>query len=341
MISAANVFRRSSVVLNTMNKRYQTTVCIAFWLIILGAGRLSARGYAVAPAETDPAIRSAQYDHYAVINPWAARRGVLFLFFPGTKSHAMNYKMICETAADRGFHAISLQYVNDVSVNIKCGKSRNAECHENMRREILFGADFSPHVNVSRPNSAENRLVKLLRYLADRYPLDGWDQYLTAGDVPRWSRILVAGHSQGGGHAALLGKYYSTAGVIKFSSMDYSVINDKAVAWIGKRGNTRTEKFFAVAHTMDETMPIASMRKYWNAFGFREVGPVINIDVTGFPYANSNTLITSIKPAKPPGKDKSVYHNMLCMDADTPLLKDGKPALYDLWVYLLNAPFEK
>jgi len=324
----------------TMLIRPQTTVCIAFWLLILGAVPVSARGYVVSPAETDRAIRSALSDHYAVVNPWVARRGVLFLFFPGTNSRAMNYKMLCETAADRGFHAISLQYVNDVSVYNKCAKSRNLECYENMRREVLFGADFSPHVGVSRPNSAENRLVKLLRYLADQYPLDGWEQYLTAGDVPRWSRILVAGHSQGGGHAALLGKYYSTAGVIMFASMDYSYMHDRAGQWVEKRGNTRIEKFFAVAHTLDEVMPITAVRKYWNAFGFKNVGPVINIDDVGFPYANSNTLITSMKSAKQ-DKDRYVYHNMLCMDADTPLLKDGKPALYDLWVYLLNAPFER
>jgi hypothetical protein len=299
-----------------------------------------AGGYAVSPAETDPTIRSALYDHYAVNNPWVARRDALFLFFPGTMSRAANYKLLCETAADLGFHAISLQYVNDVSVNNKCAKSRNLECYENMRREILFGSDFSPHVNVSRPNSAENRLVKLLRYLAAQYPLDGWDQYLTAGDVPRWSKILVAGHSQGGGHAAMIGKYYSTAGVLMFASMDYSFMHDKVPSWVDRRSNTRLEKFFAVAHTMDQTMPIAAMRKYWNAFGFRDIAPVINIDDIGFPYANSNTLITSIIPTRT-SKDKSSYHNALCMDADTPLLKDGMPVLYGLWVYLLNAPFER
>jgi hypothetical protein len=324
----------------TMIKNSRITVCIALSLLLFGAGRASARGYVISPAETDPAIRSALHDHYAVSNPWVARRGTLFLFFPGTMSRAMNYKMLCEAAADRGFHAISLQYVNDVSVNDKCAKSRNLECYENVRREVLFGADFSPHVKVSRSNSAENRLVKLLRYLADRYPLDGWEQYLTAGDVPRWSRILVAGHSQGGGHAAMLGKYYSTAGVIMFASMDYSYAYDKAGSWVGNHGNTRLEKFFAVAHTQDETMPITAMRKYWNAFGFRNIAPVINIDDVGFPYANSNTLITSIKPANP-GKGNAAYHNLLCMDADTPLMKDGTPALYDLWIYLLNAPFER
>jgi hypothetical protein len=300
----------------------------------------TARGYSIAPVETDPAITSERFEHFVVNNPWVVQRGVLFLFFPGTHSRATNYKMLCETAADQGFHAISLQYANDESVNEKCASGRDLECYENMRREILFGSDFSPHVSVDRSNSAENRLVKLLHYLAVRYPMDGWEQYLAAHDVPRWTKILLAGHSQGGGHAAMLGKYYSTAGVVMFSSMDYSPSKDQAGAWIHNNSNTRIEKFFAAAHTLDVTMPIAPMRKYWNWFGFRELGPVINIDNVGSPYANSNTLITSIKPAKL-DKYKSNYHNALCMDADTPVTREGVPMLRDLWLYLLNEPLER
>ena len=316
------------------------TIIIFSMALFLAAKGAPCRGYSISPAETDPAISSALFDHYVVNNPWVARRGVLFLFFPGTNSRAANYKMLCETAADQGFHAISLQYVNSVSVNTKCTGGRSLECYENLRREILFGSDFSPHANVSRPNSAENRLIKLLRYLAERYPLDGWEQYLTAQGVPRWSMIMLAGHSQGGGHAAMLGKYYSTSGVIMFASMDYSLQRDKAGEWINQNGNTRLEKFFAAAHTQDQIMPIAAMRRYWNAFGFRSVTPVINIDEVGFPYANANTLITSIKLTRT-AKEKPNYHNALCMDADTPLTREGEPLLKNLWVYLLNAPLER
>jgi len=323
-----------------MIKRLQTLIFVLASLIFLSTGAAFGRGYSIFPADTDPAITSAPNQHYVVNNPWVAQRGVLFLFFPGTSSRATNYKMLCEAAADQGFHAISLQYVNYVSVNTKCARSRGLDCYENMRREILFGTDFSPHVNVNRANSAENRLVKLLRYLVDQYPMDGWDQYLAAPDVPRWSRILLGGHSQGGGHAAMLGKYYSSAGVVMFASMDYSFQHDRAGGWVHANSNTRLEKFFAVAHTEDRTMPIAAMRRYWNTFGFRELGPVINIDHIGRPYANANTLITSIKPARL-DRDKSNYHNALCMDADTPLSEDGKPLLHDLWLYLLNAPLEK
>jgi len=312
---------------------------ICFLLLIIPQDVLS-RGFSVAPVETDLAINRALEDHYAAVNPWVVQRDILFLFFPGTKSRATNYKMLCEYAADMGFHAISLQYINDISVNFTCARSRNLDCYENMRQEILFGTDLSPHVNVSRSNSAENRLVKLLQYLAKQYPLDGWEQYLTASGVPRWSKILLGGHSQGGGHAAILGKYYSTAGVIMFASMDYNFNRDAAGLWVNLEGNTSIDKYFAAAHTEDRTMPIAVMRRYWNAFGFRKLAPIINIDHVGFPFGNSHTLITSIKPAQL-DKDKSNYHNALCMDADTPVGKDGKPLLLPLWNYLFNAPFQQ
>jgi len=322
-----------------MAKRIAYLYFTCFLLLIVPHDGRS-RGITVTPAATDFAIKRAPGDHYAAINPWAAKRDVLFLFFPGTKSRATNYKMICDAAADMGFHAISLQYFNDVSVNFTCAKSRNLNCYEDMRKAILFGDDSSPHVKVNWPNSAENRLMKLLEYLSERYPLDGWEQYITDIGAPDWSKILLAGHSQGGGHAAMLGRYYETAGVIMFASMDYNFKLSSAGSWVSQESSTDISKYFAVAHTEDMTIPIAAMRRYWNTFGFRQLGPVINIDHSGFPYGNSHTFITSIKPAQL-DRAKSNYHNALCMDADTPVGEDGKPLLLPLWNYLLNAPFQQ
>ncbi|MCL2690589.1 MAG: hypothetical protein FWE57_12200 [Chitinispirillia bacterium] len=297
-------------------------------------------GFSVAPAATDLTIKRTHGDHYVSVNRWAAKRDVLFLFFPGTKSRATNYKMICDAAADMGFHAISLQYINDISVNFTCAKFRDLDCYENMRREILFGDDASPHLNVNWPNSAENRLIKLLEYLHNQYPLDGWDQYLDATGAPDWSKMLIAGHSQGGGHAALLGRYYYVAGVIMFASVDFNINRSLAANWVNQESATDIGRYFAAAHTEDRTIPIAAMRSFWNAFGFRQLGPVINIDHTGFPYGNSHTFITSINPARL-DRSRSNYHNALCMDADTPVGEDEKPLLLPFWRYLFNAPFQR
>ncbi len=313
-----------------------------FFLFILFAHKVPARSYSlqITPRETDKSIANRYGDHFVAMNPWVIHRGVLFLFLPGTGSKATNYKLICETAADQGFHALSLQYPNEKSVNFSCAQSKDLGCNEKMRREILFGSDFSPLVNVNRDNCIENRLVKLLTYLSQQFPLDGWEQFLTSGGAPRWSKILVAGHSQGGGHAALIGKYYSTAGVIMFSTMDYNYKLKKPAAWIHLNSQTKIDKFFAVSHTGDQTMPYFIMRKYWNSFGFKRLGPVANIDRLGSPYNNAHALSTSIAPSRL-DKEKSNYHNVICMDADTPLSVDGRALLTDLWVYLLNAPLGK
>ena len=58
-------------------------------------------------------------------------------------------------------------------------------------------------VVISRANSIENRLTKLLQYLAAQFGEEGWSRFM-AHDGPRWARIAVSGHSQGGGEAAMI-----------------------------------------------------------------------------------------------------------------------------------------
>ncbi|MEM7679053.1 MAG: hypothetical protein AAF449_24005, partial [Myxococcota bacterium] len=56
------------------------------------------------------------------------------------------------------------------------------------------------------------RLVRLLEHL-------GWNDFLLNGE-PRWDRIVFAGHSQGGGHAALLGKLHTVERAMMFNSTE-------------------------------------------------------------------------------------------------------------------------
>ena len=60
------------------------------------------------------------------------------------------------------------------------------------------------------------RLTRLLHQLAEQDPAGQWAAYLD-GDEPRWSRIVLAGQSQGGGMAAYLAKTRAVAGVMMFS----------------------------------------------------------------------------------------------------------------------------
>src|SRR2546430_7087542 len=55
---------------------------------------------------------------------------------------------------------------NDVQLAICGGVTDPTSCYENARLEILHGVDRSDLVDVSPANSIDNRLTKLLQFLA-------------------------------------------------------------------------------------------------------------------------------------------------------------------------------
>jgi len=70
---------------------------------------------------------------------------------------------------------------------------------------VISGTNTSPLLDVSTTNSIVNRAEKLLAYLDRQFPTEAWGQYLTSGSLD-WSKVVISGHSQGGGHAGVLTK---------------------------------------------------------------------------------------------------------------------------------------
>ena len=160
----------------------------------------------VQPQTTDPQIDRNLQSHFVAINPGAAAQNKLFLFFPGTGGTPFFQQEINNTAADLGFHAVGLNYPNDEAVNDLCGGANaDLDCYAKAWLEIKDGVDRTNLVNVNRPNSIENRLIKLLIYLRTQRPAENWGQFLLDDQTINWTRVVVAGHSQGGGHAGMDG----------------------------------------------------------------------------------------------------------------------------------------
>ena len=87
---------------------------------------------------------------------------------------------------------------------------------------------------MSGVNSIENRLRKLLLYLAAQRPDEEWAGFVTGGEID-WSRIAVGGHSQGAGMAAFIGKRYGVARVALWSGPnDYMVRANRVAPWLGR-----------------------------------------------------------------------------------------------------------
>lgn len=231
----------------------------------------------VQPSKTGSGIGAelvaANYHYVAQPRYAGDRKNVLVVFLGGSNSSPNAYTDVADTAAALGFGTLDLRYPNDQIVGTVCAK--NDACFTNVRGESIFGqgvvypgtsAGYSSlATNVSRQNSVVNRLVSLLHHLrtqpADplRNPAPSyWNQFLVAKSgspyvagglalVPDWSKIVIAGHSQGAGHSAFLGATLPTAlrRVVMFSAPNDHVGNNSA-SWIYRRAPTPGARFWGL-----------------------------------------------------------------------------------------------
>ncbi len=276
------------------------------------------------PVTTDPDITGAttnNFRHVVHLDDSVPHPGRLFVFFPGTGGPPGGYRRIMQTAAEIGYHALGLAYVNDLSINFDiCDGQPDPACEENARLEIIEGFDYSPHIAVNRANSIENRLIKLLQYLHQQYPGEGWNTFLD-GEAIRWDLIAFAGHSQGGGHAALVGKIHSVHRVGMFSSTE-------PAAWTTEPSLTPSDRCFGFAHTLEDNYNGITFS--WANLGVP--GALTSVDAGAPPFAGSHRLKTTATPA-----DGANFHGAVVTDPSTPLQPDGVTPLFrDVWIYMIG-----
>ena len=204
----------------------------------------------IPPPVTGKEIRQAHGPHLALYDPAVASRHKLVVMIPGTGGSASDSRSLDSCFATMGFHVISLDYLNNV-ISTTCTASADSSCFDNFRQEIVFGSPVSSVVEVDSINSITGRLSKLLVYLAKNDPSGGWSAFLT-GDQPAWEKIITAGHSQGAGHAAYLGKKFPLAGVLLFSGpQDYREPFHSPAVWQSRKGLTPPSRYYAFLHLKD------------------------------------------------------------------------------------------
>jgi hypothetical protein len=284
----------------------------------------------VAPQTTDPAIDRALDDHYVWLDTAARSNQKLLVFLPGTGLTPAMYQLLQQEAARLGYHVIGLMYPNTPGLGKVCPTDPDpASCYENTRLEIIDGIDRSPLVDVSKANSIDNRLTRLLGYLAAQYPAEGWSRFL-ANDTPKWSQVAVSGHSQGGGHAAMIARIRMVARVVMFSSVTDS-LQGASVPWVATHF-TPSERYWGFDHELDEQF--RSIRASWDSLGMAAFGPPAAPERSNPPYGFTHMLVTQYLPLRGPGR---AAHGAPCTDFNTPLDANGVPLFLPAWRYLLTA----
>ncbi len=283
--------------------------------------------YDVLPKVTDSAIDNWLEPHYVTFNPAVPAKNKLFLFLVGSFGKPNNVQLISQQAANEGFNAINLRYPNAWTVNDLCDRDSDKACYDKVRLEILDGQDRSDKVTISRANSIENRLQKLLVYLNAQHPEQGWSKFLDGENI-RWDLIVVAGHSQGGGHAVMIGHVHQVSRVVMMGAPNDSFRGERDLApWISSKNATPAANYYGFSHSKDPGYK--GQQAAWGVIGLNAFGPVVNVEGKTAPYNNSHQLTTNITPAQP-----GEFHGSVVVDRNTPKAKDGTPLLKEVWQYL-------
>jgi hypothetical protein len=295
----------------------------------------------VRPSETDPAIKTFDTSHYVFVNeaillkPDAslpADRRELLIWIPGTQNTESEgpgaAAAFCKVAANLGYHAIILKYPNDESASI-CRQDSDPLAFENFRMALIAGG-ASKHVTIGRAESIENRLLKLLGYLRKIRPEEHWEEFLNAeGDI-KWAAIAVAGQSQGGGHAALIGIKHRVSRVICLGApKDYSLALGRPAAWLTVESATPKASFFALNHQQDHQgcSPEQQMENL-RALKLGAFGKPMDVDRAEPPYNQSRILTTNY----PGGKLSSGEAHTMAINPH------NEPVFRKVWAYMLTAP---
>jgi hypothetical protein len=306
---------------------------------------------AVRPSRTDPAIRTFDEPHLVFVHRGIvveraagqpAARGELLLFLPGTspapaagsaaRGGRPGAAEFCHLAANLGYHAIFLRYPNAQSASA-CARDEDAGEFERFRLAIIRGG-ASRHITVAREESIEHRVIRLLAHLQQARPREDWARFLTAEGGIRWEKIAVAGQSQGGGHAVLIGLRHQVARVIATGApKDFSVRHGRPAPWLGAAGSaTPRGRFFTFNHVQDrQAATYAQQLENLRALGLAAFGPPVNVDTAAPPYGGTRILVTDF----PGGRTLS------SREAHTAVISGRNAAHFDpVWRYLLTAPVE-
>lgn len=291
------------------------------------------------PSITDAAITQFNDRHFAVVDPAVASRARLVLFLPGTGAPPFLYREFARNAADLGFHSLGLMYPNDSAINVLCEQYApvDPDAAGNARLEVIDGINRVNFLAVDGTNSIQNRLLKALQYLNNTYPTQGWGQYYT-GTTVLWSKLIVSGHSQGAGMAALVAKTRVTDRCIMFTGMDWWAGGSppRPYNWMSTVPLTPVDRWYLIAHERDQLLGFSEMQVAATALDVSRYGACVRVETSLSPnYGGRHFLSTNLEPA--PAQPTS-YHGCPVVDAATPMQPSGTattPVLKPAWDYML------
>ncbi len=192
---------------------------------------------------------NADVDQYA-LRPTSNARGTLLIYLNGSGGSPRGAVIspdtnVYATARAQGLHVLAVSYRSDDAVAQLCATSVGAArdtCFLATRTSIVTGVAqpgaAAAVQSIALHEGVYARVGAALVALNVRDPEGRWNQFYDASagrDVARalrWSSIMVAGLSQGGGHAALLARLHPVQRAVMFSSPCDATALGEPSAWL-------------------------------------------------------------------------------------------------------------
>jgi hypothetical protein len=274
--------------------------------------------FPIVPSATDPEIKQFDdphwiyVDHDLVVAPKAdgvQDRHQLLLWLTGTGGQGHDAQGLSKLAAELGYHVVTLMFPNDLAASA-CAHDSNPKGFEDLRMAIIQGGhatyqDGRRELTIARTESIENRLIKVLQFLQQKRARENWTQFLKADGSIQWVSIAVAGQSQGGGHAALMGIKHRVARVLCFGApKDFNQKLNAPAAWYRLESATPKDRFFAFNHHQDpKGCTPEQLLINLKALGLGASGKPAEVDSEPFAYHQARILYTSYPEVTVTGMD--------------------------------------
>jgi len=220
-------------------------------------------------------------------NPLGAGWLVVFLPGAGMGTDPSGYDTWLKHADALGFHVIGLSYwdtadygtarIEDICNISSFTVAQRSACWGDVRNAMWDGSSV-PNVssfNVPDHANVKERLDNVLAYLDDNF--SGWSEFRESGH-PKWSKIIIAGHSMGAGNAAWIAQHRQVHRLVMMSQpQDYVTaypFGDVPATWIDDGfGQTQTgavlspSNMYGLSHQDDTTSDYARTIYNWSVFG--------------------------------------------------------------------------
>ena len=285
----------------------------------------------VRASQTDAQIAWELSASQVLYHPSCLHQGKLLLYLVGSFDGTLQSFKFNTLAAQMGYHVIVLKYENSVAAQSACAGSSDLNCYEKFRREVIYGEELSSAVAVDSIHAIHNRLSRLIEYLETNYPSEYWGQFLN-GSAVDWQKVTVAGHSQGGGHAAYIAQQEEVDRAICFASPnDYSNFYSKPAAWLSNAFRTSGDRLFGLNNLQDDVVDFSNQEEVWNVMPFTEKDTFF-VEAQTSSFGSAQKLYLNYDAAG----GSSDNHSAMIRDTETPLDSWGKPIFQPIWRYLLG-----